>query len=61
MHPVETARLRFRQMTPADLDLMASLLGDPEVMQYYPAPKNREESAAWIVWNQRNYATHGYG
>ena len=48
-------------MTPADLDLMASLLGDPEVMQYYPAPKNREESAAWIVWNQRNYATHGYG
>jgi len=40
---------------------MAGLLGDPEVMRYYPAPKTRDEAAAWIAWNQRNYAEHGYG
>ena len=48
-------------MTPADLDLMADLLGDPDVMRHYPAPKSRDDAAAWIAWNQRNYATHGYG
>lgn len=40
---------------------MASLLGDPAVMTYYPAPKTREQAADWIAWNQRNYAEHGYG
>ncbi|MGK3953182.1 GNAT family N-acetyltransferase [Microbacterium sp. I2] len=59
--PRDTARLRFRQMTPADLDAMAGLLADPDVMRYYPAPKSREQAAAWIAWNQRNYAEHGYG
>ena len=48
-------------MTPADLDAMAGLLADPDVMRYYPAPKSREQAAAWIAWNQRNYAEHGYG
>ena len=47
-------------MTPADLDAMAGLLADPDVMRYYP-PKSREQAAAWIAWNQRNYAEHGYG
>jgi RimJ/RimL family protein N-acetyltransferase len=48
-------------MGDADLDNMAALLGDPEVMRFYPAPKSREESLAWIRWNQANYAEHGYG
>jgi RimJ/RimL family protein N-acetyltransferase len=48
-------------MTPADLDEMASLLGDPHVMQFYPEPKTREQAGAWIAWNQRNYDEHGYG
>ena len=48
-------------MTTTDLDVMASLLGDPRVMQYYPAPKTRDQAAAWIAWNQQNYAEHGYG
>jgi len=61
MLPQDTERLRFREMTPEDLDLMAGLLGDPEVMTYYPAPKSREEAAKWIAWNQANYAQHGYG
>ncbi|QEV99348.1 GNAT family N-acetyltransferase [Microbacterium caowuchunii] len=61
MLPRDTARLRFRRMGPSDLDAMARLLGDPDVMHYYPAPKTREEAAAWIAWNERNYSEHGYG
>ncbi|MET4619886.1 RimJ/RimL family protein N-acetyltransferase [Arthrobacter sp. 2762] len=61
MPPLSTVRLRFREMTPADLEAMAHMLGDPQVMAYYPAPKSREEAAAWIAWNEANYARHGYG
>ncbi|MDR2996558.1 MAG: GNAT family N-acetyltransferase [Microbacterium sp.] len=61
MIPPSTERLRFRPMQPADLDLMAGMLGDPEVMRFYPAPKTREQAAAWIAWNERNYAEHGFG
>lgn len=59
--PGDTARLRFRPMVASDLEAMAGLLGDPEVMRYYPGPKTRDQAAAWISWNQRNYAEHGYG
>jgi RimJ/RimL family protein N-acetyltransferase len=61
MLPDPTARLRFRPMTEDDLDAMADLLGDPEVMRYYPAPKTRDEAAGWIAWNRRNQATYGHG
>lgn len=61
MLPAPTARLRFREMTPGDLDAMEGLLGDPRVMTYYPAPKTRAEVEAWIAWNGRNYAEDGVG
>jgi len=48
-------------MTLDDLDAMAGLLGDAEVMRYYPRPKTRAEARGWIEWNLRNYAEHGYG
>jgi RimJ/RimL family protein N-acetyltransferase len=60
MHP-DAARLAFREMTPDDLDDMALLLGDPDVMTYYPRPKTRQEAAQWIEWNHGLYRTHGYG
>jgi RimJ/RimL family protein N-acetyltransferase len=59
--PAATERIRFRRMEETDLDAVAALLGDPEVMAHYPAPKSRDEAAAWIAWSQRNYAEHGYG
>ena len=56
--PPPTPQLAFREMTPDDLEDMAALLGDPEVMRYYPHPKNRDQSSAWITWNQgRGLAT----
>jgi RimJ/RimL family protein N-acetyltransferase len=59
--PAPTSRLAFREMTPDDLDDMAALLGDPQVMRYYPHPKTRQEALAWIAWNQRLYREHGFG
>jgi len=57
----EAARLVFRDMSADDLDDMAGLLGDPNVMTYYPRPKTREEAAKWIGWNRGLYRTHGFG
>jgi RimJ/RimL family protein N-acetyltransferase len=59
--PDATPRLRFREMTHDDLDDMAALLGDPEIMTYYPPPKTRDEALGWIDWNINNYATYGHG
>ncbi len=59
--PEDTARLRFRPLGETDLDALATLLGDPEIMAYYPAPKTREESADWIRRAQASYAAHGHG
>lgn len=56
-----TPRLILREMTGADLDDMAALLGDPQVMRYYPAPESRDEAQAWIGRNQRLYRERGYG
>ncbi|HEU5417339.1 MAG TPA: GNAT family N-acetyltransferase [Streptosporangiaceae bacterium] len=61
MAVLTTARLSLREMTDADLDDMASLLGDPEVMRHYPRPRTRDEAQAWINWNKSNYAEHGFG
>ncbi|CAJ62360.1 putative Acetyltransferase, GNAT family [Frankia alni ACN14a] len=48
-------------MTTDDLDDMAALLGDPDVMRYYPRTKGRDEALAWIDWNQRLYRQEGFG
>jgi RimJ/RimL family protein N-acetyltransferase len=61
MLPPDTPHLRFREMAPADLPAMASLLGDVDVMRFYPAPKTREQVASWIDWNLKNYVRHGHG
>lgn len=57
----ESARLQFREMTPDDLDDMAALLGDPDVMTYYPAPRTRAEALLWIDWNRGLYHSRGHG
>ncbi|MDX3580954.1 GNAT family N-acetyltransferase [Streptomyces europaeiscabiei] len=59
--PPPTPRLALRQMTEDDLDDMAALLGDPDVMRHYPRPRTREEALAWIDWNQGLYRREGYG
>jgi RimJ/RimL family protein N-acetyltransferase len=58
---LETARLALREMRADDLDFIASMLGDPEVMRFYPRVYTREDSRAWLVRQQRRYAEHGHG
>lgn len=58
---IETERLGLRRLSPGDLDDMAALLGDPEVMRYYPRPKSRDEARQWIEWNLDSYERYGHG
>src|SRR5262249_12215178 len=55
-----TARLRLREMGPRDLDFIASLVSDPEVMRFYPKLLTRDEAREWIDRRLRAYASHGY-
>jgi RimJ/RimL family protein N-acetyltransferase len=48
-------------MTGSDLDDLAKLFADPDVMRYYPRPKTRDEAQGWIDWNQRLYRDEGFG
>jgi RimJ/RimL family protein N-acetyltransferase len=50
-----TPRLTLREMTGADVDDMAALLGDERVMRYYPRPFTCSEARDWIARNQRRY------
>jgi ribosomal-protein-alanine N-acetyltransferase len=58
---IETPRLVLRELTPADLDAVAEMLGDAEVMRYFPKPLSREESEAWIGRWRACYARDGFG
>jgi RimJ/RimL family protein N-acetyltransferase len=58
---LETERLRLREMGVADLDFLAALLDDPEVMRFYPKRYSRAEAQAWIERQLQRYAQHGHG
>jgi RimJ/RimL family protein N-acetyltransferase len=58
---LETARLRLREFTLADVDVMEGILGDPVTMQYYPAPFPRAEIVDWIRRNLFRYLDCGFG
>lgn len=62
MKPVlETPRLLLREMTPADLDFIAALLGDEEVMRFYPQEYTRADAEAWVRRQVDRYARDGHG
>ncbi|GAA4250664.1 GNAT family N-acetyltransferase [Dactylosporangium darangshiense] len=58
---LRTQRLVLREMVEGDLDDLAALLGDPDVMRYYPRPKTRAETLEWIALNRRRYRANGFG
>ena len=60
---VETERLLLREIGDDDLDAIAALHAQPEVMRYSPEghPLSRDESAGFIAWVRQHYATYGYG
>ncbi len=58
---IETTRLSFREMSLADLDFVAAMLADPEVMRFYPKRYSRAEAEAWIHRQMDRYARHRHG
>jgi len=58
---LETPRLGLREMILDDLEYLATLMADPEVMRYFPAPLNRDETQAWIARQRDRYRIEGVG
>ncbi len=58
---LETPRLTLRELTRGDLDFVTEMLGDAEVMRFYPKVLDREESAAWLERQLERYERDGHG
>ncbi len=58
---LETPRILLRELAEADLDFVATMLGHPEVMHFWPRPYTRPEAMDWIRRNQERYRRDGYG
>lgn len=56
-----TERLRLREMTAEDLDFVASMLADSQVMKFYPQVYSRDEARAWLERQLVRYAERGHG
>jgi RimJ/RimL family protein N-acetyltransferase len=63
MPEIETERLLLRMFCPEDLDELATLFRDPEVMRYVGEgqPVNREEADKALQSIIRHWQTHGFG
>jgi len=63
MPEIETERLLLRMFCPEDLDELATLFRDPEVMRYVGEgqPVNREEADKALRSIIRHWQTHGFG
>lgn len=53
-------RLGFRNWTMDDLEVLAGMNADEEVMEHFPETKTREETTAFIGRLQEHYDKHGY-
>ena len=58
---LKTQRLRLREMSLGDLDFIAEMLADSDVMRFYPKLYSREESQEWIDRQLQRYANDGHG
>lgn len=57
MKTLESDRIRFRRITEDDLDDLAALYADPDVMRYYPRTRTKEETRESIKTYQKKYET----
>lgn len=58
---LETARLHLRELVPADLDFIATMHADAEVMRFWPKPYTRAESEEWLKRQFDRYGREGHG
>ena len=63
MKILETDRLAVRHFRAEDLDGLATIAADPEVMRYVGdgRPVTREQARQWIEKSLLNYGRHGFG
>ena len=63
MKVLETERLVVRPFRAEDLDGLAAVAADPEVMRYVGdgRPITREQARAWVERSLENYARRGFG
>jgi RimJ/RimL family protein N-acetyltransferase len=59
--PAVTERLVVRELTPADLDGLAGVFGDPAVLWWEPAPFTHEQSREALERTMRRYREDGFG
>jgi [ribosomal protein S5]-alanine N-acetyltransferase len=55
-----TGRLKFRVMTASDLDFIAEMVCDPEVMRFYPKVLDRPGAEQWLGRMLDRQAQDGY-
>ena len=58
---LKTGRLTLSEMSEADLAFMVEMLGDAEVMRYYPAALGRDGARDWIARQRARYEREGHG
>lgn len=58
---LETVRLTLRELETTDLDVVAGMLTDREVMRHWPRPYTRDEAVDWIARQRERYARDGHG
>lgn len=58
---LETERLRLRELTPNDLDFVATMLAHPEVNRYYERQFSRVDAEVWLNRQLDRYRRDGHG
>jgi len=58
---LETRRLWLREMGLEDIEFVASMLGDPEVMRFYTRCYSHQEAEGWIRRQMDRYEKDGHG
>lgn len=58
---LETERVVLREVTLADLDFVADLLGNREVMRFWPRLLSRDEARQGLLKHLADYQRYGHG
>ena len=58
---IETERLYLREMREDDFEALRRVLGDGDIMRYYPYALDEERIRNWIARNRERYRIFGFG
>ena len=58
---LDTPRLRLRELVPSDLDFVATMMADPDVVRYYERRFSRADARAWLDRQLERYRQDGHG